>query len=172
MKSTILEPGTYDQLRIAGTRLEPHKVDGEPKIVVVLEDPAAEPGEGAIASDWLYTSNAAWDAVTEQRLKNYGWDPAANDFALSFFANQDNNLIGKLVGPVVLVDEPYNGKSQVKVARVGDEKFGKNLANDAAKAQESEFQRRMRMRLANKFANALPSHPPAPAPATASDDPF
>lgn len=161
-------PGTFEKMRIVDTRIEKHTDDTEIIVIrLTYEETDVEAPDIPVISDFLYTTNKAWD-YTEQRLKNYGWDPVANDFAISFFAKPDNDLIGTLVGPVVLKRDTYTKRdgsqgSSIKVARVGDEKFGKALGDEAAKLAENDFRRRMRMRMtaANaKAVDSLPSVPP------------
>lgn len=148
MPRPLIPDGTYEKLKIIGTRLEKNATTGDPVVVVSLMEPDADEGDenAPILSDFLQTSNAAWDFITAKRLASYGWDAYANSFALSYFANPANDLIGTLVGPVVVKSETYNNKSRPKVYRVGDEQFGSGLGDDEAKKAEKDFQARMRMR--------------------------
>lgn len=179
--ANLLQEGTYsDGLRIIGTRLEPHKVEGEPKIVIVLAEPDTDPSETDFPkiSDYLYTSNDAWDAVTAKRLTAYGWDPAANNYDLAQLADPNNALIGTVVAPVILKTETYTKRdgstgSSIKVYRVGDEKFGSQIGDAEAKAITASFQNRMKLRQAAKGAaaiNALPQAPPTPPAAAKADE--
>lgn len=106
--------GTYDKMMIDSIQVVPHKVEGEPCIRVRLTDVETQDS----ITDFLYTSNAAWDAVTQDRLKAYGWDPATNSYAISQLHN-NADLIGTEVGPVHVKEEMFEGKLRSKVSGVG-----------------------------------------------------
>lgn len=114
----LLQAGSYSRLRINGSALKDGKTEGEPVIMIYLEDPES----GDTITDYLYTSNAAWDKVTAPRLKAYGWDPAENSYAIAQLnrSNEENNpLLGKYVEDVVIKEETFEGKTRPKVAGVG-----------------------------------------------------
>lgn len=132
----ILGGGTYDQLRIVSTAIVDHK-EGEPKIVIRLEDPHAQ---DMGITDYLYTSNAAWDKMTVKRLKAYGFDAKTTPL---FDLNDDPSpLAGMLVGPVVVEEEDFQGKTQYKVARVG-EFINERMDPESARALQATLAARL-----------------------------
>lgn len=137
----MIPAGTYPQLRINGSRLRESKHEGSPTIEIFLEDPET----GDFLSDFLHTTQAAWDAVTEKRLAAYGWEPRANDYMverLNLAPDEGNPLAGKFAGPVVVKEEEFEGKTRAKVAQVG-EYVREQMAPEDAKKWGAQLRQRL-----------------------------
>ncbi len=171
----LLAGGTYEKLRINGSRLRDGKNPDEPVIEVFLE----ETETGDTITDYLYTTDAAWGKVTMPRLKAYGWDPAQHNYSISDLNkthDEGNPLSGKSAGPVVIKEEEYQGKVRSKVAQVGE-----YVRDQMDPAQASSFEARFRARVlalgaphpaaaSRKKAPQRPVSSSAPASRSAADD--
>ncbi len=133
----ILGGGTYSQLKITGTYISDGKTPGEPVIKISLVDPEA-PDMGI--TDFLYTSNNAWDKMTKKRLKAYGFD--VDTTPLFDLDGDESPLKGKVVGPVTIKEEDYQGKTQYRVAQVG-EFISERLEPSKAKEIEAALSARL-----------------------------
>ena len=173
----LLGPGTYESLTIIGTRIEEGKTPDEPTIVITLADPdTVDHDRPTVLSHFLYTSDKAAKR-TAQALRAYGWDPTENEWAIGFFADEKNSLIGTTVKDVVIEMETYTNKAgetktSPKIKKVGNTSFGFGMSNAEAKSVQTAFQRRMRLKNAQSFADDLPGYdtPPAGAPNPTADD--
>lgn len=167
----IIQAGTYELLRLNGSELHPNRKEPDLKdIFIFLEDLES----GDTITDYLYTSNAAWDQVTAPRLKAYGWDPEANSYAISqlnLTAEEGNPLAGKFVGPVVIKDEEFKGKTRQKVTQVG-EFVREQMSHEEAKLFEAHLRARLTggRTTTPKAAKPNPAPPPAQVAAGGYDD--
>lgn len=113
----ILGAGTYPRLKVSQTSVQPHKLAEEPKILIRLTHPDV-PEDGI--TDYLYTSNKAWDAVTQPRLLSYGFDTNVVPILNLDETDERNPILNTYVGPVVVEENEFEGKTQRRVARVGE----------------------------------------------------
>lgn len=173
MEGIKLTAGVYDQLEVMTTMCVDGKTPGEPVIEIRLEEPTTHD----FIIHRLYTSNNAWEKVTEETLKNgYGLDPASIDYALvSYFNNKSNTLIGKVVGPVIVKEETYlndKGETKVtfKVARIG-EWVPKGLIDATNYANiDQSLAARLGKKKTSKAAGAVAAPVAATSSATGTDD--
>lgn len=173
-------PGTYDELVIIGTDVEPGKGEDEAVIVIKLTTPE-EADDASPTTLWhrIYLTDKAKKRATKT-LRAYGWDPDANDWDFSVFVADgdpdENPLLGKTVGPVIVELESYTSKTgetkvSPKVKQIGNTAFGFGIGSSEAKALAARFQKRMRLINAQSYADGLPGVPPStPKPAAADPD--
>lgn len=155
-----LLPGTYEHLEILQTMIEPHKVEGEPKIIIVL----GEPDDNAnVVWDTLWTTNAAWDSFTKKRLMAYGFNPDTTP--LFDLRGEDSPLLGKLVGPVVVREEEYENKEGKKAKSSKVERVGEFVVErmDDASAKQMELALSARLGTVVRKASSKPKPPPPPS---------
>lgn len=168
----LLQPGTYS-CRVTSAAFVGDTTDGRCQLSVRFDD-VDQPGEGIT---WFSSlgklkgggfSQDAFKFACDQ-LRALGWDAEENAYAFEPLGAEDSPLLGR-VAEVVVVNEPYNGRDQIKVKWINDPNRPRGNVERMAPDQVKAFADKIRAAI--KMPAPAASRPrPAPAvpPKTARD---
>lgn len=153
-------------VRVKNCGFVPPKDGKLPSLTIYFED---EFGEGisfyttcGFKKDGTFSSEA-FDILAKQ-LTNLGWNPDENNFAFEVLADPETSPIFNRDAVIVVKDEPYEGKSQLRVKGIYDPNNpvgGERM--DAATAQT--FAETLRAKLRASGRSVQSARPAAPKPA-------
>ena len=167
----ITEPNTYT-VRVTTTALGESKQKASPQIIVGFADVV----NGDTITAYLSCSEKAWQ-YTEEKLRNMGWDAAANGYRFEELNADPSPIAGNEVEIVVDL-ETYDNKTEARVKFINVPGGGIKRMDDG---EASTFADRLRKQLGvsgSSSGRRLPrqtnsrSAAPAAEPAPEDDIPF
>jgi len=136
--SRLMSEGTHEEVTCSRSWLGESK-NQNMQICVEFYDEA----EDATITAYLSMSDAAWP-YTEKKLAAMGFTLESADYRVGVLDQQDKSPLAGWKGPIVVVNQPYNGKDSFKVDRIGDAgSFQEQMDPAKIAAFEDQFRRKL-----------------------------